>query len=95
MGMFDYVKFKKPCSKCGSDNVIFQSKAGNCTLDTVEPYTLNWFKGYCGECRNIDYYEVKSTILCTVADVAIELNGEVIDSTEYVGKSYTLNIHSD
>lgn len=51
MGMFDYVNFKMPCPKCGSEIHGWQTKDSACYLDTVEPDSVNNFYAPCNQCK--------------------------------------------
>jgi hypothetical protein len=51
MGMFDYVNFKMPCPKCGTELNDFQSKDLGCDMKTVEPDALVCFYDQCMKCR--------------------------------------------
>lgn len=50
MGMFDYVDFKMKCPGCGEEVAGFQSKDGNCYLETVKPTDVNNFYDACKKC---------------------------------------------
>lgn len=59
MGMFDYVNFSIPCPHCGHEVEGFQSKSGDCCLETIEPWTVNNFYSGCDNCGAwIDYSRV-------------------------------------
>jgi hypothetical protein len=47
--MFDYVNVSMPCPNCGAVVDNFQSKDGDCDLDTIEPDGLACFYAGC-EC---------------------------------------------
>ncbi len=56
MGMFDYVEFECICPVCHTKVTGFQSKSGECMLDTVLPNEVANFYSYCEKCGcNIDY----------------------------------------
>ena len=50
MGMFDYVNFTVPCSRCGAEIVGFQSKDGPCELEHIDPWKLDHFYSSCSAC---------------------------------------------
>jgi len=60
MGMFDYVKYKAPCWKCGTELSNFQSKNGECLMNTVTPQQLGVGSFYtgCPKCRAWNEYDV-------------------------------------
>lgn len=37
MGMFDYVRYSAPCTKCGATLTEWQTKDFDCLLNTLEP----------------------------------------------------------
>lgn len=47
MGMFDYVVFEVPCPNCGKTVKGFQSKDGDCLMETVKPWTVSNFYTSC------------------------------------------------
>jgi len=51
MGVFDNVKFKMDCPKCGAKITGFQSKDGPCILTTLEYWEVNHFYSSCPQCR--------------------------------------------
>lgn len=50
MGMYDYIDFKAPCVKCGTEILNWQSKDGDCVLGTLQPLQVNHFYSYCPSC---------------------------------------------
>ena len=60
MGMFDTVKYKAPCWKCGHELTDFQSKSGECLMDTVTPKFLGNGSFYtsCFKCHAWNEYDV-------------------------------------
>ncbi len=50
MGMFDYVKYKMKCPKCGETISDFQSKSGECMLSEVEYWEVPNFYSSCNKC---------------------------------------------
>jgi hypothetical protein len=50
MGMFDYVDCKLPCPNCGETLDGFQTKDGECFLDTVKPHQVRYFYTGCDSC---------------------------------------------
>lgn len=60
MGMFDYVDFKMKCPGCGKDVGPFQSKDGECYLETIKPVDVNNFYESCKNCDGwIEFNRVK------------------------------------
>lgn len=57
MGMFDYIKYKAPCWKCGKELTNFQSKDGDCVMDTIQPSVVNRFYDSCN-CGAWNEYKV-------------------------------------
>ena len=51
MGMFDYVNFKMPCPECGHEIRDFQSKDGECYMETLELSEVFRFYGSCDKCN--------------------------------------------
>lgn len=51
MGLFDYVNFKMPCPRCGSEVGDFQSKSAGCDMVTVEPEAVTNFYSACDNCK--------------------------------------------
>ena len=51
MGMFDYVQYEAPCKKCGYILTEWQSKDGDCTLDTIQPEEVENLYTSCPECK--------------------------------------------
>jgi hypothetical protein len=58
MGMFDYVRYSAPCFKCGEVLTEWQSKDGDCALDTIEPPIGGRFYADCPKCRTWNEYKV-------------------------------------
>lgn len=64
MGMFDTVKFEAPCINCGATLKNFQSKDGDCELQTLSVKELLAqadgdaveFYDYCDKCRYFNRY---------------------------------------
>ncbi len=50
MGMFDWVDFKMDCPGCGKPVGGFQSKDGDCLLETVKPEAVGHFYTGCDNC---------------------------------------------
>jgi hypothetical protein len=50
MGMFDDVNYECTCPMCHAKVSGFQSKSGDCTLDTVEPTEVSNFYAPCSKC---------------------------------------------
>lgn len=50
MGMFDYVNYECECPECGGKVSGFQSKDGECLMDTLETKDVSNFYSSCDEC---------------------------------------------
>ena len=50
MGMFDYVNYECTCPVCHSKIGGFQSKSGDCLLETLEPSEVTNFYSSCNKC---------------------------------------------
>ena len=50
MGMFDYVQHEAPCYNCGEILAVWQSKSGDCWLDTLTTDEVTNFYTSCDEC---------------------------------------------
>ena len=94
MGMFDSVNYKEPCPKCGSDTVIYQSKAGLCVLGRVEPYEVPWFDGYCQECKHMETYITQSVVTARVEECVIRRCSDdtLMASEHYLGNEYKIKV---
>jgi len=58
MGMFDYIEYKADCEKCSKPLDNFQSKDGDCLLNTLEPTEVRGFHAYCNKCKHMNYFNV-------------------------------------
>jgi len=58
MGMFDYVKYKAPCWKCGEEVTEFQSKDGDCYMQELSAKKVKRFYGSCLKCHAWQEYDV-------------------------------------
>ena len=47
MGMFDHVRYRMQCPKCGREVSNFQSKDGDCTLDILDTWQVSYFYSSC------------------------------------------------
>ena len=56
--MFDYVKYKAPCKKCGHVLTGWQSKDGECLMNEVEPKDVRRFYDNCPKCKTWNEYKV-------------------------------------
>ncbi len=63
MGMFDYVKYSAPCSKCGIIITEWQSKDGPCFLENLEPEKVQNFYGNCPACGKWHDYKVTAQVV--------------------------------
>ena len=52
MGLFNYVNFAMDCPKCGTPLHGFQTKDGDCCLDTVEIEAVTEFYASCNKCKH-------------------------------------------
>ena len=50
MGMYDYVKASLACPKCKTEIVDWQSKDGECIMDTLQPQDVRRFYSSCPKC---------------------------------------------
>ena len=50
MGMFDYVNYECICPVCKSKVSGFQTKDGDCVLDTLQPTSVLHFYSSCDKC---------------------------------------------
>jgi len=50
MGMFDSINYECVCPVCKSKVTGFQSKNGDCQLDTLQPQQVNHFYSLCDKC---------------------------------------------
>ena len=50
MGMFDYVDYECVCPVCKSKVSGFQSKDGDCMMETLNPLSLHSFYTSCEQC---------------------------------------------
>jgi len=48
--MFDYVNYECTCPVCHSKVDGFQSKSGDCELETIEPTSVDNFYSSCKKC---------------------------------------------
>ena len=58
MGMFDYVKYKAPCCKCGAEITEWQSKDYNCSMSKISVKQVTQFYGSCLKCHAWNEYDV-------------------------------------
>lgn len=80
MGMFDWIKFKTKCPKCGNDITGFQSKDGDCMLDCLELWQVDNFYSSCDNCETRVNYTLKK-------DMRDKIRAEI----EKVRRSLTIN----
>ena len=66
MGMFDFVEYKADCSKCGVALPEFQSKDGECLMETLQPKDVRTFYTSCDKCGTWNQFKVVAT------DITIE-----------------------
>ena len=94
MGMYDSVNYKEPCPKCASNKVSYQSKAGRCVLDTVEPYEVPWFKGYFYECNHRETYLIYSVVDARVEECIIRRSSDdtLMVTENYIGTEYKIKV---
>lgn len=65
MSMFDWIKFKTTCPKCGENVNGFQSKDKECLLDELEFWEVDNFYTSCFKCKTWIEYFIKSTAQTT------------------------------
>lgn len=58
MGMFDYVKFKAKCRKCGKVLTSWQTKDGPQMMTTLEAKEVRSFYTDCPKCETWNEYNV-------------------------------------
>ena len=74
MGMLDYVAYKAKCRKCGNMLDDWQSKDGDCLMDTIHPEAVNLFYTSCNECGAWNKCIVnKDTLSITQPDGTIDM----------------------
>ncbi len=62
MGMFDYIEFEMPCPGCGAKINSFQSKDGECLLNTLKPIDVNHFYDSCDKCGGwVEFNRIQAT----------------------------------
>jgi NMD protein affecting ribosome stability and mRNA decay len=62
MEMFDWVKFRVPCPKCGREVENFQSKDGDCLLEELDFWQVDNFYSYCDNCEATINYTLNNDI---------------------------------
>ena len=72
MGMFDYVKYEANCRKCGHPLADFQSKDGDCVMDTLDPGQVRHFYTSCDKCGTWHNFKVVPTAYAVVASMEKE-----------------------
>lgn len=61
MGLFNYVDYEVACPKCGAPVSGFQTKDGDCCMDTVKPHQVSNFYSSCDKCGFwVEYKEVEN-----------------------------------
>lgn len=51
MGLYDYINFKMNCPRCKKDMGEFQSKDGDCGMETLDWWEVDNFYTSCEHCR--------------------------------------------
>jgi len=62
MGIFDSVNFKIKCSECGNVIDDFQSKDGDCLLNTLEFWEVDNFYSFCPTCNKRIEFTLKTEV---------------------------------
>jgi len=62
MGMFDSINFKIKCSECGNVIDDFQSKDGDCLLNTLEFWEVDNFYSSCSTCNKRIEFTLKKEV---------------------------------
>jgi len=83
MGMYDNVKYEAPCPKCGEKITAWQSKAGPCSLATLEPWEVANFYAPCLKCHAWIDAKVKAEIEHVVKRCDVTLS---VDEDFYLRK---------
>lgn len=86
MGMFDHVKYECSCPVCHNKVSDFQSKDGECLLDELEPFQVDYFYGTCGKCGCRLEFEVEKK---RNADFVLSVYGKGWEKFD----QYTRKIH--
>ena len=71
MGMYDNINYECTCPVCQGKVNNFQSKSGDCVLDTLEPTQVENFYSLCGECGCRLEFNIK-----TRASYTLTMRGE-------------------
>ena len=82
MGMFDYVRFEYPCTKCGTILKEWQTKGGPCELETIEISEVHGDLVYteCNNCKMWNQYSVKIEYAGMMRDIPVMLKDKNIYS---------------
>ena len=48
--LFDYVEYEDECPQCGRKLIEFQTRDGDCVMDTLQPYQVKHFHTSCPKC---------------------------------------------
>lgn len=63
MGMYDYVNCTCTCPNCGTTVDGFQSKDGDCMLNTMQPWNVDNFYTHCVDCDTwIEFERISESI---------------------------------
>ena len=71
MGMFDWINYEAPCPRCGKKVTGWQSKNGNCELNTLEPYEVEFFYSMCDSCKTWIDIQVERSLTVVVNKVVL------------------------
>lgn len=58
MGLYDHVEYEAPCGRCGAVITHWQSKDGECRLQTVPWQQVTQFYAYCDSCGKLNGFLV-------------------------------------
>ncbi len=80
MGMYDNVNFEMDCPICGKRIDDFQTKDGDCLLNTLSPCDVSTFYSGCRKCNSfINIQQIKDKHICTVSHYDKENKKNIID----------------
>jgi hypothetical protein len=82
MGMFDYIRFKVKCPLCGTLVQDFQSKDGQCLLETLEYWQVDNFYSYCNNCGNSIEYKLEERRKIPLKDYSVFIGGKSLKTPQ-------------
>ncbi len=75
MGMYDNIRYKMNCPKCGAKVDTFQSKDGPCMLSELDFWEVNNFYTDCDKCDTwIEFDRKKPVTPSPIKDYVMSLN---------------------